>query len=196
MELSRIFPVIFFSCYAPSSSSLFDRGETPQEAHFFRYPNVSPPSNHSTLPHNFSYPCKSRGTVFSESVVSGVLLLRGLAQIRTPIIEGISIAVIATALDSQDNVMHPQIFSVLSRIPAFRIVTPSIRCFLRKPFPLIQPFKIGRVNDGELPLCKWDETIRWVRRHNILCKQVGHIQPSKAGLMCRHFTPIGVRHAL
>jgi hypothetical protein len=66
----------------------------------------------------------------------------------------------------------------------------------RIPFPLIQKIVVSSINNREQAFCEWDKTVGWQRRHNILCEQVGHSQPSTAALMCRHFTLSEVCHAL
>lgn len=104
--------------------------------------------------------------------------------------------VLRSTLHAQHKIMHRNDLLFAIDVDGANSIKPHTvrRCFSH-PFPLIQPLEISIVNDGELSARERNKTVRFRGRHNSLYTQVGHSQSSQTGLMCRHFTLRGSRHA-
>lgn len=104
---------------------------------------------------------KAALAIASHSPVSGVLSGSRLAKVRPTIIERIVIYMVHFFAfgTAKYHAMHSYLLLVAlsggSEIPT--------RCAPRSvPIPLRKPFKICRVNNGELALRKWNKAVRFI----------------------------------
>jgi hypothetical protein len=157
---------------------------------------VDLPFTRSLTPSNSLNP---RGAINPQFLIPTVLLVSSLSKIIATIVKSVTVSVIRAALNAKHEVVHP---NPASHYPSFSVfmngtygIEKSTTSDFRMPLPLIQPIKIGFVNDGNFTPREWNEAVGWKRQHNSLWMQVGHYQPSKAVLMCCHFTLSEIRHA-
>jgi hypothetical protein len=98
------------------------------------------------------------GRVFLS--VLSVLNARGFAQVCASIIKGIAIFVVCSlsALVAKNNPVHW--YGWIS--PSIKRMSVSV--FAGEPIPSRQPFKIFHIDDGVLPLCQRDKSVRFIER--------------------------------
>jgi hypothetical protein len=158
--------------------------------------SASPAHGYESLPLTHHLAVRNAGVARSviptKATILTILFLRDGSQIAPAIIQRITVPMVTyfTLWNINENTLHPETIS------ANGIVGLVSRTPICTPLPLVQPIKISSVNNRKLTPSKGNKTVGWFRRHNSLFTQVGHSQPSTAGLMCRHFTLRGRPHAL
>jgi hypothetical protein len=189
--------VVFLLSRLPCCDSLLNGSEVSEATLLFGDRDRSPVA---IMEHVIANADGSRPIIGTPSSIDSLLALISFSQIVPAIIKCDTRTVVyLPSFATRDyNCFHINpsplssgVFEDATGIKALPSLTP-----FGIPLVLIKPIEIVLINDGKLSLSKRDKAIRWKRRHNILCKQVGHIQPSKAGLMCRHFTLHGASYAV
>jgi hypothetical protein len=141
--------------------------------------SISPAKSHSNL---------TRTITRREASVASILARSNVAKIEPPVIKTETRPMVhnLSASRGENNGVH--VDDLAGCVVASRGVVGITPLASRIPFPLIQKNIIRCIDNGDQAFCEGDKTVRFRRRHNILFAQVGHSQPSTAGLMCRHFT--------
>lgn len=118
-----------------------------------------------TLPHAL----EPDRVIFTKPSVFGVIRMRTYPKIRPTVVQSIVVSVVGylTYETSRDEIAHAD--SGATRELPIGIETLGAFAPPRKPVPLREPFKVFTVDDGILPLRKWNQAIGWIER---LCSGV------------------------
>jgi hypothetical protein len=133
------------------------------------------------------------GCVISLHVgIRMVLGNRGWSKIFSPIIEAVSVLVIYVGQVCRANLtVHVNQRSRFFSVPPDCVEAVGGREPVSAPIPLVEPIKVCRVNDGDLPLGQWDVSDRLILRlndrlavhaalgHNLTSNEIAAVQPHR-----------------
>lgn len=113
------------------------------------------------------YAFMSASIVWSNLAIALILIWSSLTKIFPSIIKSVSIFVISlectTAIQNLPRHIYSSFFCVMFT-PSDRIEALCNRTPMSTPIPAAEPLKIISIHNSVLALCKWNESIRLVKR--------------------------------
>lgn len=114
---------------------------------------------------------KPTSVIFALTSILLVLCACSNPKILAPIIKRVMVPMVCVAsiaiIEAQNHAVHSQkdllavrAWSVAQSVKTFCSLVPA-----GVPLPLVEPFKISRINNGYLPLCKRYFLVRWDSGH-------------------------------